>query len=95
MRQAFSYLVILPDTMCKKPKLFTFHGLDPLTSKPVLETDTFDEEGGVWDMHQSHTHIEDKVLQNGFDSGGPMSFHGVVVVGEDIILAGGLLMSIW
>ena len=40
-----------PDTMCKKPKLLIFGGLNPSTSKPVSETETFAEEEWIWTVH--------------------------------------------
>ena len=69
LERAFGFFAYLPDTMCKKMKLFIFGGLDPSTSKPVLETETFDEEEGIWTIHKSLHLVENNVFQKGADSG--------------------------
>ena len=72
--------------MCKKTKLFILGGLDPSKSKPVLETETFDEEEGIWTIHKSLPEIEDHVFQNGADSGCLATMEGKIYsVGKDII----------
>ena len=43
---------------------FIFGGLDPSSSKPVLETETFDDEVGIWTIHKSLPVIENHVFQN-------------------------------
>ena len=86
LKRAFGYFAFLPDTMCKKLKLFIFGGLDPTTSKPVLETETFDEEEGSWIIHKSLPAIDGHVYQNGADSGCLTSINGTLYsVGRDII----------
>ena len=86
LKRVFGFFAYLPDTMCKKMKLFIFGGLDPSTSKPVLETETFDEEEGIWTIHKSLPVIENHVFQNGANSGCLMSLDGVIYsVGTDII----------
>ena len=72
--------------MCKNMKLFIFGGLDPSTSRPVLETETFDEEDGIWTIHKSLPEIEDHVYQNGADTGCLTTIEGKIYsVGKDII----------
>ena len=72
--------------MCKKRKLFIFGGLDPSTSRPVLETETFDEEEGIWTIHKSLPEIEGHVYQNGADAGCLLTMEGKIYsVGKDII----------
>ena len=86
IKRAFGYFAFLPDTMCKNRKLFIFGGLDPTTSKPVIETETFDEDEGIWTIHKSLPNIKGHVFQNGADSGCLKNLDGnLYSVGKDIV----------
>ena len=52
----------------------------------MLETETFDEEEGIWTFHKSVPVIENHVFQNGANSGCLVSLEDLIYsVGTDII----------